>query len=1254
MTQSQSQDCFTAPVASGSMTQTLAISVDYALSSYGAFQPYHAADVALARLDTHWKLEIMPEGEESEKSNNSDGSLVPAQVLLAWAIVAKSHSGTDSVMVLGPNVQRKPQSSILVDGAALVVDHLNAIRSQLDGLATPSPATTPVADQPYRHPLALRYNYSEDTASSENGLQIEGDRDATIPANAPLLITCSGHLGCWSVELRADLSVIDQSLLPILSRNFQSAFDQLRSCASSEVTLRDISLSGTEDMGMLQMLGGRPAVPARSRVHDLIVQRAQSQPDAEASVSWDIKLTYAELDRFSDILAFHLVSLGLQVGSTVATCLDKSGWVPAVYLAVLKAGGAFAPLSSALSAERLTPVVAKLSPNIIIASSPNLSKFVGLAAHVLDVAEIFTDPEATEIQQPFEVPVTTNHPACVISTSDGLEAATLLVLDHVAVCTSIATNSDIHGFSPATRTLQFAPYDSRTSVADVLFTLAEGGCVCTPSEHERLTGIADVCRRMKPTLACLTPSLAAILDPDDLPGVETIVLAGEPLTTNSVKRWASATNVISAYAPAAALGYACSTTSLTSDSFPRNIGWPRGCAAWLMDPEDPTRLAPPGAAGQLLLESPFLGQKYLCGDEASASAFISRPDCLPLPLFSPKPTGDTRCFLTDDLVRFDIRDGTLQPLGRKSPQGQFLQFLNEAEDITLQSSETIRQAIAVVPSRGGYANRLVVLVSFVSESRTDSLVILDHAKDHQLSEALFTIRQHVSGRLPGHLDPVWLAVAGVPLTPQDTLNRPAVLAWVESADDSFSGDLHDSRSPTSTVGETPTLTEAGSTPLVLMPASASQTSLETSAIGISPQAADERFTLLGLSPEKLSQLEALLHTLGPVEDCYPCCPVQEGILVSQVKAPGTYNILVIWDLVAQADPVIAANVSLTSLRAAWERVVQRHAPLRSTFVESVRDGSLFDQVVLSSPSVDVVEVPWLEEILDADDLLQLTAARWEKGKPQHRLGLCKAADGRLRCQLLISHAVIDGLSVQTLGHDLERSLNGVLPDNPQPDLQHRYVRELQQAPKEDAREFWRAYLDGLSGCLLPRLTDWTIPQSPGRVTTKRRSIPDVKRLRRFCQEQGITLFSLTQAAWAMVLRAYTLSDDVCFAFMATDRHLLGDDADDAVGFFINLMLCRVRLQGSTPIPDVLTSLRRDFVSSLPYQHYSLAEIAHEHRIPASQLFNTSMTFYSVDDDAESHRGGVQLRRVADQDVAEVFPPPKTRTIAPVLFWKHIY
>lgn len=1234
-------------------SQTLASHVERALSSHGVIQPTPFPTLvdenAPVRLDTRWPLEMVPEGSSGD---DITGTLLPAQLLLAWALVVRTHAAADSVVVFGANVQGTFQPLVVeVDTQMPIASHLDAIRSQLDDFATANVAVSRNAHSPFRFPSALLY--SQDISLAEQQSQLAED------GGVPLAILCSGQQGRLTADLVADSSVVDQHLLPCIVAQFERAFKQLRSSTSKDKLLC-ISLTDPQDLDKARMLAGRVPAPASICLHRLIIERAQSQPDAEASVSWDTSLTYAELDRYSDVLASRLVSLGLEVGQIVATCFDKSGWVSVVYLAVLKAGGAFAPLNSALSAEQLAPIVGKLNPFIILASPRHHDKCAGLAAHLLDVQTV--DNDTANASDLSKVVVTANHPACVVSTSGNSGTTKQLIFDHEAVCSSVAANRDAHDFSPATRTLQLYPYDHHLSIAEMLFTLAEGGCICTPSEDERLTDMAAACRRMKPTLTCLTPSVADMLEPDDLASIETIILSGESMTSSNVRKWASRVNLVNGYGPAEAFGFACSTAPISAVAAPDNFGWPRGCAVWLMDPDDPTRLAPIGAAGELLLESPSIGQAYRADDEASDAAFIRRPVCLPPPPFSQSPGSQQRCLLTGDLVRFDLGDGTLKFIRRKGSQGQLLQSSTAVEELIRQSSSTVRQVTVAVPGRGVCANRPVALISIEGESRTGKLGLLSSAKQQPLSGTLAAIRDHVSSQLPPHLAPsVWFAVTEIPMTPWGKLDIPAVLVWLEAMGrDDFQKGLGDGLVSASDVGNslatsTP-ITEHGSVLSAGMAQSFTQTSLPASITSASPEVGGDRFSLLRLAPEKLSELEALLDTLCPdtssVEDCYPCSSTQEGILVSQVKAPGTYNILVVWDLVIPADASVSGAVTLKSLQGAWTRVVERHAALRTTFVESLRDGGLFDQVVLSTPAVEVVEVPWLEEAGGADNLLQLTAGSWKSGKPQHRLGLCKAADGRLRCQLLVSHSVIDGLSVPSLRRDLERALNGTLGDGPRPDFQSRYIRQLRRASKDEGREFWRSHLDGLSGCLLPKLTDWAPSPSVARVSVMRRSLPRAQQLRRFCQEHGVTLFNVLQAAWALVLRAYTLSDDVCFAFMATDRHLLGDEAEDAVGFFINLILCRVALQGSTPIVDVLKRLQHDFVSGLPHQHVSLAEIAHEHNIPANQLFNTAMTFHAVDKSEESRRSdGVQLRQVDLQDVAEVclrLQPPPLNPLSPLI------
>jgi non-ribosomal peptide synthetase component F len=79
-------------------------------------------------------------------------------------------------------------------------------------------------------------------------------------------------------------------------------------------------------------------------VHDLFSDLASTQPEAPAICAWDGEMTYGDLHEQSSRLASHLVGLGVGRGDIVPLCFEKSMWTITAMLAVLKAGGAFAPL----------------------------------------------------------------------------------------------------------------------------------------------------------------------------------------------------------------------------------------------------------------------------------------------------------------------------------------------------------------------------------------------------------------------------------------------------------------------------------------------------------------------------------------------------------------------------------------------------------------------------------------------------------------------------------------------------------------------------------------------------------------------------------------------------------------------------------------------------------------------------------------------------------------------------------------------
>lgn len=112
----------------------------------------------------------------------------------------------------------------------------------------------------------------------------------------------------------------------------------------------------------------------------------------------------------------------------------------------------------------------------------------------------------------------------------------------------------------------------------------------------------------------------------------------------------------------------------------------------------------------------------------------------------------------------------------------------------------------------------------------------------------------------------------------------------------------------------------------------------------------QRFPLVPFDNQSLNsfvttaipQLQVLCQVPLEVEDIYPGVPMQQGILLSQAKALGTYAVEYIWKVKAARG--IAVDVG--RLRQAYVLVVRRHPVPRTGFLEELTDDGLYDQVVL--------------------------------------------------------------------------------------------------------------------------------------------------------------------------------------------------------------------------------------------------------------------------------------------------------------------
>lgn len=185
-----------------------------------------------------------------------------------------------------------------------------------------------------------------------------------------------------------------------------------------------------------------------------------------------------------------------------------------------------------------------------------------------------------------------------------------------------------------------------------------GGVVCIPSEDERLNTITEAMNAMKVNWAVLTPSFVGFIDPVDVPGLKTLVLAGEAMSESHVATW-SKINLVNGYGPSECSVCAVANSSVTAGTSPTNIGKPVGVHAWIVDRYNHDTLVPIGCVGELLLQGPSLARGYHNDPDKTAVSFVTAP-----------PWAKNQrwlCYKTGDLVRQCI-DGSFVFVGRKDTQ----------------------------------------------------------------------------------------------------------------------------------------------------------------------------------------------------------------------------------------------------------------------------------------------------------------------------------------------------------------------------------------------------------------------------------------------------------------------------------------------------------------------------------------------------------------------------------------------------------
>ncbi|NJQ03967.1 non-ribosomal peptide synthetase, partial [Streptomyces zingiberis] len=333
-------------------------------------------------------------------------------------------------------------------------------------------------------------------------------------------------------------------------------------------------------------------------------------------------------------------------------------------------------------------------------------------------------------------------------------------------------------------------------------------------------------------------------------------------------------------------------------------------------------------------------------------------------------------------------------------------------------------------------------------------------------------------------------------------------------------------------------------------------------------------------------------TRSAVEDVWPLSPLQEGLLFHAAfddRGPDVYQGQRTLDLLGPVDAGL--------LRRSWEALLARHAALRAAFRRR-RSGDAVQVVarhaVLPWREADVSALPADGAAAETERLAERERAeRFDLATaPLLRLLLIRTGAERHRLVITSHHVLMDGWSVPVLLRELSAVYAaggdaGVLP----PVASYRdHLAWLARQDKDAARAAWRAELAGADEPTL------VAPADPGRLPVTPESliaeVPEElgRTLARFARSQGLTVNTVVQGAWALLLARLAGRTDVVFGATVAGRPADLPGVESMVGLFINTLPVRVRLDGAQPVADLLAGVQERQSALLAHQHLGLPEI----------------------------------------------------------------
>ncbi|KAJ5660247.1 hypothetical protein N7507_006698 [Penicillium longicatenatum] len=959
--------------------------------------------------------------------------------------------------------------------------------------------------------------------------------------------------------------------------------------------------------------------------------------------------SYQQLNEDGNRIAHFLQSKGVNPGKMIAICFDKCPEASIAILGILKAGCAYLAIDPSAPISRKQFILEDSNSKILLCSLSKkleLQDLSGVEIHALDEPGVYQGfPSGPPV---LSSEIRSNDTCYCLYTSGTTGTPKGCEITHDNAVQAMLAFQRL--FSPHwdedSRWLQFASFHFDVSVLEQYWSWSVGICVTSCPRDLLFEDLPGTIQKLQITHIDLTPSLARLVHPDEVPSLcrGVFITGGEALKQEILDAWGHHGVIYNGYGPTEVTIGCTMLPRMQANDKPSNIG-PQfdNVGSYVFRPGTSTPVLR-GGIGELCVSGPLVGKGYLNRAELTKERFQDLPE------------HQDRIYRTGDLVRI-LCDGSFQFLGRIDDQvklrGQRLE-IGEINEVMKQATPELNEiATLVVKHPKQSKDQLVSFVTKVGAGKNTRSVEIHTSDD--IGSFLSTIKAACHTHLPGYMVPTHI----VPLTrfPLSANNKAdmkvlkslyqelslddiqtltamvvnqapksaceediiAVLSdFIGSTDlviSSWSSIYELGLDSISVISFSRNLREAGfpnAQPSLIMkyPTIAAMASALQESTGESP-------SMNNLHQNAKQSIQAFAHkhfhsimakigvTENDVEQIAPCTPLQEGI---------------IYHFLSNATPMycssfsfeLHSSIDLDRLKVSWQQAQSQVQMLRARFLPS-SDG--YAQVILKRDAI-----PWFHTKVAFDgtfeDARMQQVHRWTSnldGLPTRlwEVGVFTSPEKSIMC-LNMFHALYDGNSL------------GLLLDLVA-DIYHGHSRAFDKSPefldvlhlgplcKDPAAEsFWKEHL---ATCQTRPLSSSKEGQETSFVETLR--VDTTNHLDLLRKSLNTTDQAILHACWLLTLRRQ-------FAFVpplgivASGRTIDIPGIESVIGPLFNTIPSNVQLRGLKSWAEAAQRCHEYHVSTMTFQSTALRDIVKWlGRIPDEPLFDSLFVFQRENSEDES-------------------------------------